>query len=497
MESLAAVDLGSNSFHMVIARLDRDRMQILDRLREPVRLAFGLQKDGSLDEASRERALDCLARFGQRLRDFEGARVRAVGTNTLRKASNSKAFLHQASEALGHHIEIIPGREEARLIYLGVSHGVAGAPARRLVVDIGGGSTEAIIGDSFDAVTVHSMYMGCVSYTKKFFDDGKLSRKRMNAAKLAAQLELQPIEIKLREQGWDRAIGASGTIRSVAQITAEMGSGRGVITADGLCRIEEAMLQAGRMERLELPGLEPDRRPVFAGGVAILSAVFDCLEIDEMWVSPTALREGLLYQMIGRIHDEDPRDRTIHELRDRYSIDKAHAERVQETALRLLAQVKEDRELDVPEAAHVLAWAAELHELGLAVNYTGHHKHGAYLVAASDLPGFSRDEKQVVATLIRGHRRKLSEQYFDELPEEYRDGVMRLCVILRLAVLLNRHRDPETVPLPVLEVDDHRIELSFDEDWLEEHPLVHADLEREQRAVKALGFKLSGFETED
>lgn len=497
MESLAAVDLGSNSFHMVIARLDRDRMQIVDRLREPVRLAFGLQSDGTLDAASRERALQCLARFGQRLRDLEAPQVRAVGTNTLRKAANAKDFLRDASEALGHHIEIIAGREEARLIYLGVSHGVAGAPARRLVVDIGGGSTEAIIGDSFDAVNVHSMYMGCVSYTKKFFADGKLSRKRLNAAKLAVRLEMQPIDKKLREQGWERAIGASGTIRSIADIIHEAGWGRGTISASGLARIERVMLQAGRMDRLELPGLEPDRRPVFPGGFAILSALFECLDVDEMWVSPTALREGLLYQMVGRIHDEDPRDRTIHELRDRYSIDKAHADRVQETALGLLGQVKQDWNLELPEAAHVLAWAAELHELGLAVNYTGHHKHGAYLVAASDLPGFSRDEQRLIATLIRGHRRKLVEAYFDELPAEYKLGAMRLCVILRLAVLLNRHRDPETVPLPVLEVDGQRIKLNFDEDWLEAHPLVRADLVSEQRAIKALGFRLYGFRGED
>ncbi len=497
MKSLAAVDLGSNSFHMVIARLDRDRMQIVDRLREPVRLAFGLQTDGTLDEVSRARALECLARFGQRLRDLEAPQVRAVGTNTLRKAANAKDFLRDASEALGHHIEIIPGREEARLIYLGVSHGVAGAPARRLVVDIGGGSTEAIIGDSFDAVNVHSMFMGCVSYTKKFFADGKLSRKRLTAAKLAARLEMQPIDNKLREQGWERAIGASGTIRSIADIIREAGWGRETISAAGLARIERVMLQAGRMDRLELPGLEQDRRPVFPGGFAILSALFESLDIDEMWVSPTALREGLLYQMVGRIHDEDPRDRTIHELRDRYSIDKAHADRVQETALGLLGQVKQPWNLELPEAGHVLAWAAELHELGLAVNYTGHHKHGAYLVAASDLPGFSRDEQLLIATLIRGHRRKLAEAYFDELPAEYKQGAIRLCVILRLAVLLNRHRDPETVPLPVLEVDGQRIELNFDEDWLEAHPLVRADLVSEQRAIKALGFRLSGFDHGD
>lgn len=481
---------------MVIARLDDGALQIVDRIREPVRLAAGLQDNGSLDEASRARALEALARFGQRLRDFGADQVRVVGTNTLRKAKNSRPFLHEASEALGHHIEIIPGREEARLIYLGVSRGVAGAPARRLVVDIGGGSTECIIGDSFDAVAVHSLYMGCVGFTKQFFSDGKISGKRMNNAKLAASLELQPVRSALRKRGWERAIGASGTIRAVAAILNETGWAHGTITAEGLGRLEQAMITAGQLEQLELPGLDPDRRAVFPGGVAILSAVFDRLKIDEMWVSPTALREGLIYDMVGRIHDEDPRDRTIAMLAMRYSIDQAHADRVQETALGLLGQVADAWELKSPDVAHALIWAAQLHEIGLAVNYTGHHKHGSYLIASSDLPGFSRDEQFLVATLVRGHRRKLDDVYFDGLPSELQLDAKRLIVLLRLSVLLNRNRDPENVPIPELEAKDDNIRLTFDEEWLEAHPLVHADLEREQKLLKPIGFRLDGFELE-
>ncbi|MGB5697226.1 MAG: exopolyphosphatase [Polyangiales bacterium] len=494
MESLAAVDLGSNSFHMVIARLDHGGIQIVDRLREPVRLAAGLQEDGTLDQASQERAIKCLQLFGQRLREFGAEQVRAVGTNTLRKARNSRQVLHEASEALGHHIDIIPGREEARLIYLGVSHGVAGAPARRLVVDIGGGSTEFIVGDSFEPIAVHSMYMGCVGFTQQFFGDGKISRKRMQSAKLAAGLELQPVEKRLRKDGWDRAIGASGTIRSIADILNEAGWAHGTITAAGLGMLEQAMLTAGRLERLELPALETDRRPVFAGGFAILSAVFERLGIDEMWVSPTALREGLLYDMLGRIQDEDPRDRTIAMLSNRYSIDKGHADRVQATALGLLGQVVDDWELRSADAAHALSWAAQLHEIGLAVNYTGHHKHGAYLVAQSDLPGFSRDEQALVAALIRAHRRKLDDSHFEPLPPELRTTAERLSVLLRLAVLLNRNRDPEVVPLPHLGATDNKLKLTLNEDWLAAHPLVRADLEREQRLLKTAGLRLTGFE---
>jgi exopolyphosphatase/guanosine-5'-triphosphate,3'-diphosphate pyrophosphatase len=479
---------------MVIARVDHGGVQIVDRIREPVRLAAGLQEDRSLSRAALDRAVACLELFGQRLRDFGAEQVRAVGTNTLRKARNSHKALHRMSEALGHHIEIITGREEARLIYLGVSHGVAGAPARRLVVDIGGGSTECIIGDAFDAVSVHSLFMGCVGFTDQFFGDGKISRKRMSNAKLAAGLELQPVEAALRGQGWERAIGASGTIRSIADILREAGWAHGTITAEGLAKLEQAMITAGRLERLELPGLDADRRPVFAGGFAILSAVFERLGIDDMWVSPTALREGLLYDMLGRLQHEDPRDRTIEMLCKRYSIDEAHADRVQATALGLLGQVVDDWDLRSEDAAHALAWAAQLHEIGLAVNYTGHHKHGAYLVASSDLPGFARDEQALVAALVRGHRRKLDDSFFETLPEELQLPAKRLCVLLRLAVLLNRNRDPEIVALPHLSATGNKLKLTFGDGWLDTHPLARADLEREQRLLKSIGFKLTGFE---
>jgi exopolyphosphatase/guanosine-5'-triphosphate,3'-diphosphate pyrophosphatase len=215
-----------------------------------------------------------------------------------------------------------------------------------------------------------------------------------------------------------------------------------------------------------------------------------------MWVSPTALREGLLYDMLGRIHHEDPRDRTITMLGKRYSIDQAHADRVQATALGLLGQVVDDWNLRSDDATHALAWAAQLHEIGLAVNYTGHHKHGAYLVAASDLPGFSRDEQALIAALVRGHRRKLDDSYFESLPPELRTTAKRLCVLLRLAVLLNRSRQPSVVPLPLLSASDNRLKLTFDEDWLAANPLVRADLEREQRSVKQAGLRLTGFEVE-
>jgi exopolyphosphatase/guanosine-5'-triphosphate,3'-diphosphate pyrophosphatase len=240
--------------------------------------------------------------------------------------------------------------------------------------------------------------------------------------------------------------------------------------------------------------LDPDRQPVFAGGIAILSTIFELLDIDEMWVSPTALREGLLYDMLGRIQDEDPRDRTIAMLSNRYSIDQGHADRVQATALGLLGQVVDDWDLRSADAAHALAWAAQLHEIGLAVNYTGHHKHGAYLVASSDLPGFTRDEQALVAALVRGHRRKLDDSFFEQLPTNLRPTGLRLCALLRLAVLLNRNRDPEVVALPHLIASGNKLKITFDQAWLDAHPLALADLEDEQRLIKPAGLRLTGFE---
>lgn len=475
---------------MVIARLDHGRVQIVDRIREPVRLAGGLQPDGTLSDKAQARALDALRLFGQRTKDFGAGQVRIVGTNTLRSAKNARQFVEQAEEALGHSIDVIAGREEARLIYLGVSHGVAGAPARRLVVDIGGGSTECIIGDKFKARAVHSLYMGCVAYTREFFKDGKISASRMDAAELAASLELNPVSARLLGYGWERAIGASGTVKAARDILLANEWTGEQITLQGLKRLRKALIDAGRADKINLNGLETDRRPVIAGGVAILIAVFRQLKLKEMWVSPTALREGLLYDMVGRLKHEDPRDRTIAELCARYSVDLAHAERVQEMALGLLSHAADSWKLRGEHPAHVLRWGAQLHEIGLAVNFTGHHKHGAYLVAESDLPGFSKNEQALVSAVLRGHRRKIRQEYFAAVSSSERTLAVRLCVLLRLAVLLTRSRFVEPVPVPDLAVDGEQLRLRFAEDWLETHPLVEADLERESRLLKSIEVEL-------
>ncbi len=490
--TFAAVDLGSNSFHMVVAREVDGELQIIDRLKETVRLAAGLNPDGSLDPDVQARALRCLERFGQRLKAADPSHVRIVGTNTLRRAQSEAEFRRQATAALGHPIEIIRGREEARLVYLGVSHTEGEQPGRNLVVDIGGGSTECIIGERFEPILADSLYMGCVSYSRRYFPDGRIDAANMHAAHLAAQQKVEPLSRAYTSLGWDRALGSSGTIAAVAHVLRENGWSAGAITPGGLAKLREALVAAGHLDALALPGLKSERAPVIAGGVAVLSGVFDQLQLQEMWPASGALREGVLYDLQGRLRHEDVRDRTIHRLRERFVVDVTQAERVRVTALALLSDVAESWQIAGPWPQTLLRWACELHEIGLAVSYGGHHRHGAYLVQNADMPGFSRDDQVVLATMIVCHRRKLRRDMFKDLPErKHRRLVRRLTVLLRVAVRLHRSRSSEPLPRLFAEAQDDRFTLSVPTTWLEQHPLTIADLTTEATRLAHAGVKLT------
>lgn len=491
MDMVAAVDLGSNSFHMVVARVVDEKVYIVDRLRERVALAAGLDDKKRLTKESRQRALATLQIFGQRLADMPRGSVRAVGTNTLRQAKNGRAFLARASEALGHPIEIISGREEARLIYLGVAHTQEETEGRRLVVDIGGGSTECIIGERFEPIERDSLYMGCVTFSQRFFPKGQIRGKHFDAAQLAASLELQSMEERYRSLGWSRAVGSSGTILAIdAILRANAWTNRG-ITLKGLRRLRKALVQAGSTEALALLGMPPDRGPVLPGGVAILISVFERLGIERMFTSTGALREGLVHDLIGRFRHEDARDETIRALSERHHVDRLQAERVERTALELLAQVSPAWGLEAEEARQMLSWAARLHEIGKAISYSGHHKHGAYIVASSEMPGFSREDQQVLAELILAHRRKLRPSRFQDLPVARSQRALRLALLLRLAVLLNRARSSRSVPNLRLEAQKKALELRFPPGWLESNPLTRADLDNEAGILSNAGFRLT------
>ncbi len=487
--SLAAVDLGSNSFHLVIARVLGGELSVVDRLRESVRLAGGLGPGDRLSEESIDRAVTALGLFGQRVGHMPAGSVRAVGTSTLRKASNAGELLQRARTALGHPIEVVSGREEARLIYLGVAHSIADHPGRRLVIDIGGGSTECIIGERFEPLLADSLDMGCVRYTARFFADGDISKAAFAQAETAAGLELQPMERRYRRIGWEHAVGSSGTVESIAAVLHETGWSRTGITAPGLDKLKKALLQAGKATRVQLPGLRPDRAAVLAAGVAILSAVFEALHIQRMTVSEGAMREGVLYDLLGRIRHEDMRDRTIAALGERWHVDVEQAGRVERTALQLWKQVHKSWDLAGEDRRQLLAWAARLHEVGLAVAYSGYHKHGAYLVAESDMAGFSRDEQQAVAELIRGHRRKPSPS-LKQRQGPAGEATLRMTILLRLAVLLERSRSSKPLPTLGVEVDKQSLVLRVPQRWLAEHPLTFADLQREREDLVDVGFDL-------
>jgi exopolyphosphatase/guanosine-5'-triphosphate,3'-diphosphate pyrophosphatase len=489
-EVMAAVDLGSNSFHMVVARNQHGEPSIVDRLREMVRLASGLDEQGALDDASQERALACLRRFGQRLRDMRAHQVRVVGTNTLRRATNAEAFLVKAEEALGHPVEVISGIEEARLIYLGVSHHTDSADGANLVIDIGGGSTEIIIGEGYEPQHLESLYVGCVGVTRAHFDDGKLSAKRFERARLAVRLELRPVAAAFRRRGWKRAIGSSGTVRAARDIAHELKLADDGVTLAAVEAIIEEMIKARRVEDIHLPGLGAERAPVFAGGIAILAELLSTLRVERLAISNGALREGLLYDMLGRLHDEDARERSIRAMQRRYHVDLEQAARVESTAAVLLEQVARGWQLTDMHYRQLLFWAARLHEVGLDLAHARYHHHGGYLVAHADLSGFVKLEQQLLASLVTLHRRKLDDPFLDELPSSWREPMLRLVVLLRLATLLNRSRSPSDLPAIGLTPGKNTLELEFPRGWLDENPLTAADLEQEEARLRARGFEL-------
>jgi exopolyphosphatase/guanosine-5'-triphosphate,3'-diphosphate pyrophosphatase len=487
---LAAVDLGSNSFHLVVARYSHGQIVVIDRLREMVRLGAGVDAEGRLDKQVAARALACLERFGQRLRDMRAGSVRVVGTNALRIARRKQTFLERAREALGHPIEIISGMEEARLIYSGVAHTLPAEVGRRLVIDIGGGSTELAVGEGYEPQLLESLKLGCVSWSQRHFADERLSPKRLERARLAARLEIEPFQARFLQCGWESVVGSSGTVRAIGEVLRERHPGALAIHAEQLDALLADLGQVGHCRELGLAALTEERRPVFAAGVVILAELFDALGLEQMRLADGALRDGLLYDMIGRLTDEDPRERTVGSMMRRYHVDTAQAARVEHSTRGFLAQVAEAWELTDPAALQALAWAARLHEIGLDVAHSGYHRHGAYLLANADMPGFAREEQQLLARLVGAHRRKLTLTGLEELIPPWDALAPFLIVLLRLAVLLHRGRSDTPLPAVELQARARTLELRFPARWLKEHPLSVEDLQQEIEFLRVSGIKL-------
>lgn len=490
VEEMAAIDLGSNSFHMIVARLDKGELTVLDRIKEPVRLGFGLTADGALDEFSQRRALECLGRFSQRINHLPASAVRAVGTRTLRKATNASAFLAKAEQALGHRIDVISGAEEARLIYQGVAQGLDDELDRRLVVDIGGGSTEVIVGEQFQPLQLESLGMGCVALTRDFFADGSLSKKAVKKATTFCLQKIEPVRDEFLSVGWQRAIGCSGSIKAISKV-AETKTGSPIITRALLDELCDQAGQAKSIEEFKPDGLGSDRQPVFVGGLIVLRAVFEGLGLDSMEASPWALREGLLYDLIGRLDQEDVRSRGVTHLAQRFHADANQAERVASTSERFLTDNASAIGLsDLHPWNNYLRWAAQLAEVGLDISHNQFHKHSAYIVQHCDLAGFSHEEQQRLTFLIQHHRKKPDTDALGQLSEDDAQRLPPLLVIFRLAVVLHRARTGSRSDGVALRIDNSELTLIASTDWWEEHSLTQADLEQEAQYLNKLGFQL-------
>lgn len=485
---IAAVDLGSNSFRLQMARVVDDQLVFHDSLREMVRLGAGLGKDKTLDSEAVQRALDCLKRFGERLRGLDPHGVRAVATNTFRVARNAPELLEAAQEALGFPIEIIAGREEARMIFVGVSHGLPYTEQKRMVMDIGGGSTEFIIGQGFEPQEMESLYMGCVSYSMRFFNDGRITEDHLERAEIAARSEIQSISSRFSAGGWDEAVGSSGTARALGEILRLNGWSDGCITRQGMQKLRAALLKCREIKKLQLPGLSIERSPSFPGGFAIMSAAFDQLGIDRMTVANGALREGVLYELLGRMHHHDTREATVQRFKRRYHTDAQQARRVQMLALKLLGQVSHKLQMEKTVAEQYLTWAARLHEIGISIAHSGYHKHSAYVLENADMPGFSRMEQQMLGLLVRCQRRGMTKVV--ALPTLL-DDRCAMIMALRLAVLMHRNR--QDVALPQMKLSWSRsngFRLSIEPGWLARNALTEAALAAEVVYWRDVGIPL-------
>jgi exopolyphosphatase/guanosine-5'-triphosphate,3'-diphosphate pyrophosphatase len=477
---------------MIVGELRHGQLIIIDRIRETVRLAEGLSETGDLSADARDRALDCLSRFGERLRDMHAAGVRAAGTSTIRRAREDTGFMTEAEAALGHPIEIISGLEEARLIYNGVTHSLPPHDGLRLVLDIGGGSTELILGQGAQPRALESVHLGCVAMTERFFADGRITRKAFDKARIAARLELRPVKAFFRGSDNVEAIGTSGTIRSTELVATELGIiDSHSLTPAALEELIERVLQFNTIADLKLPGLSERRAQVWPGGLAILAELLGVLRIEALSVSEGALREGLLYDLLGRLQHEDARERSVRAMASRYSADEQQAKRVAATAHMLLTQCADTWKLEDPICARILEWSARLHEIGLDISHDGFQRHGAYIAEHADLPGFPRAEQRFLAFLIGSHRHQINTRFQEILPRGWRKTALRLAIILRLAVLLNRSRSGADMPDIGISVTEDTVALVFDSAWLGVNPLTVADLDREVGYLAAVGYKLT------
>ena len=486
---LAAIDLGSNSFHLIIAKIEHGEMRPVEALAEKVQLGARLE-NGRLSEEAIERGLDCLSRFAQLLESVEPERIRVVGTNALRVAKNRRDFTRPARRILGTRVDVVYGREEARLVYLGVAHSLADDAQSRLVIDIGGGSTEFIIGERFEPQRLESLQMGCVSYARECFHKGKINKDNYRNAYDRARVQAFRIRHSYNNNHWEECVGSSGTLQAIETILSQNGWGEGGIERKGLAKLEKNLLKFKTMDELELEGLASNRRNVILPGVAITSALFDVLGIEHMRTSKGALREGVIYDLMGRLSHEDVRERTVNALMQRYAVDVEMAEVVERRARTLFTATRMSWHLTMDDW-ELLRWTARTHEIGMTISHKHFNRHSAYLLRNADLPGFSQEEQEQLAVLALGQRGKLSDDLFADIADSDRDRIQYLLGIMRLAACFKYVEKLAQIPDFSILASENAITLEFPDGWLEEHPLTDRELEGEQAVLAKISLELS------
>jgi len=488
---IAALDIGSNSFHLVVARIVANDVQILHQVKMKVQLARGLDADNWLSDDSIARGVDHLRLINDSLGDFEPHSVRAVATYTLRQARNARQFLGAAREVFPYPIEIIRGMEEARLIYQGVAH-TQHAEGRRMVIDIGGGSTELILGEGFDPIALTSLQMGCVTFSHRFFRDGEIKQKQFDKAVTAVRQIMEIAPDEFHEVDWDQTLGSSGSIRAVTEqamaIAGDTGERR--VTRKQIKELVSLCVSAGHVDELPFEDISDERRRVFPAGLAILKGIFDVIEIKEMTYSSAALREGVIYDMEDRLSHHDIRERTAQSLASRYDVDLAQAQRVLNTTWQLFDGVSSDWKLDRQEYRSLIGWAALLHEVGLQINSRGVQRHSGYILQNVEMPGFNQEQQQLVASLVRFHRKKFKNNEVREFSLFAPPEIERLIALLRLGVLMNGRRQDDATPPYQIKHKKNELRLIFEEGWLASQPVFEASLLRECIQASNLGLNL-------
>ncbi|GLT18983.1 guanosine-5'-triphosphate,3'-diphosphate pyrophosphatase [Vibrio zhanjiangensis] len=481
----AAIDLGSNSFHMLIVRHISGSVQTMAKIKRKVRLAAGLDENNCLSHEAMQRGWDCLSLFAERLQDIQKQNIRIVGTATLRTATNADTFLSQAKKILGYEIEVIDGEEEAATIYKGVAH-TSGGCGRRLVVDIGGASTELIIGQGFDAKVLNSLKMGCVTWLENHFKDRQLSADNFANAIAAAKERLRPILTQYTSIGWDVCVGASGTVQALQEIMLAQGMDE-VITHAKLKRLQKQAMLTDHLEELEIEGLTLERALVFPSGLSILIAIFELLNIDSMTLSGGALREGLVYEMVDELKQDNIQARTIASLQSRYQLDKAYGEQVANLAVKLLGQCEENW-ISETQGIAILEAAAKLHEIGLTIDFKTGGEHSAYLLQNLDLPGYTRAQKQLLSEVLRRYREHLTSLPVQHAVSDV--SAQRILRLLRISVILSHRRSPDLEPNILLKSNADKLIINLSSQWLKANPLTAAELEMEVNRQSDLNWPL-------